>query len=213
MKPEIINGLFALGGASIGVFGSWVIAQVNKEKQRITLLVSPCSKLLDVGDLAKSEVQITYRDTTISDLSAGEFAAQNTGTKPLENIEINVVPNIESPVLDFDVSSLNFSAEDDFIGIEKDSDERYKIIIRYLNPKDRAVFNYRVGGTESPEISVRQLGLDVQVRQESITGIPDIYAELMFSIIENIPLPGYSWLLSRVNKPYRLYLEAKRKET
>ena len=52
MKSEIINGFFALGGAFIGVLGSWIIARVNKEKQRITLLVSPCSKLLDVGDLA-----------------------------------------------------------------------------------------------------------------------------------------------------------------
>ena len=116
-------------------------------------------------------------------------------------------------MLDFDVSSLNFSAEDDFIVIKKDTDGRYKVIIRYLNPKDRAVFNYRVGGTGSPEISVRQLGLDVQVRQESITGIPDVHMELFFGIIERIPLPGYSWLLSRMNKPYRLYLEAKRKET
>ncbi|PTP63819.1 hypothetical protein CWO01_06240 [Vibrio splendidus] len=89
MKPEIINGLFALGGASIGVFGSWVIAQVNKEKQRITLLVSPCSKLLDVGDLAKSEVQITYRDTTIHIIIGLKEHLENAG-------ELNM---LEAPVV------------------------------------------------------------------------------------------------------------------
>ena len=72
MKPEIINGLFALGGALIGVVGAWFIARSGKEKQRVTLLVSPCSKLLEVGDLAKSDVKITYRDTPVKDLVVPE---------------------------------------------------------------------------------------------------------------------------------------------
>ena len=80
MAPEIINGLFALGGALIGVVGAWLIARSGKEKQKITLVVSPYSKLLDVNDTAKSEVQIKYKGNSISELGAGEFAAQNTGT-------------------------------------------------------------------------------------------------------------------------------------
>ena len=83
MRPEIINGLFALGGALIGVVGAWLVSKASKETQKITLFVSPCSKLLEVGDSAKSDVQITYRGASIKDLGAGEVAVQNTGTKAL----------------------------------------------------------------------------------------------------------------------------------
>jgi hypothetical protein len=211
LKPEIINGLFALGGALIGVLGAWLIARSGKEKQRVTLLVSPCSKLLDVGDIAKSDVKIIYRNTPIKDLSAGQFAVQNSGTKALESLDIEVSQTPESPLLDLDITSTNFSASDDFIDINTDSNGNYKITIQYLNPKDRAVFNYRIAGSEKPELSIRKLGLDVEVKQELLTGIPDIYADALFGVIEKIPLPGYSWMFSKVNEPYRLYLEAKRK--
>lgn len=211
MKPEIINGLFAIGGALIGVLGAWLIARQGKEKQRITLLVSPCSKLLDVNNIAKSDVQITYKGTPIKDLGAGEFAAQNTGTKALEDIEIDVTQALDSPLLDFEVSSTNFSVTESFIRIEQKDDGSYKAKIKYLNPKDRVVFEYRISGSEKPSISTRKLGLDVEMRKEAITGVPDIYAEVLFSVIEKMPLPGYSWLFSKMHKPYRLYLEAKRK--
>jgi hypothetical protein len=211
LKPEIVNGLFALGGALIGVLGAWLIARSGKEKQRVTLLVSPCSKLLEVGDLAKSDVKIIYRDTAVKDLGAGEFATQNTGTKALEKIEIDVTQSPESPLLDLEITSTNFSAADDFINIEKKPNGNYKITVQYLNPKDRVVFNYRIAGTEKPEFSIRKLGLDVEMKQESLTLIPDIYADVAFGIIENIPLPGYSWLFSQMHEPYRLYQEAKRK--
>ena len=206
MAPEIINGLFALGGALIGVVGAWLIARSGKEKQKITLVVSPYSKLLDVNDTAKSEVQIKYKGNSISELGAGEFAAQNTGTKALEDIEINVTQAPGSPLLDFELSSSNFSYPDDFIKIEQKPDGAYKVAINYLNPKDRVVFEYRVSGTEMPSISVRKLGLDVEMRQDSITGIPDIYAEVLFSVINNMPLPGYSWFFAKMHKPYRFYL-------
>ncbi|MCK9622588.1 MAG: hypothetical protein M0R47_18890 [Methylobacter sp.] len=211
MTSEIINGAFAIGGALIGVIGTWLIALQGKEKQRITLLVSPHSKLLDVNDIAKSDVQITYKGTPINDLGAGEFAAQNTGTKALEEIEIDVTQALDSPLLDFEISSKNFTAPENFIEIEQKGDGVYKVKIKYLNPKDRVVFIYRISGSEKPGISIRKLGVDVEMRQEVITGIPDIYAEIFFSLIETMPIPGYSWLLSKMNKPYRLYLEAKRK--
>lgn len=211
MKSEIITGLFALGGALIGLIGIWLNVLLNKEKQRITLLLSPYSKLLEVSDIAKSDVQITYKGTPIQDLGAGEFAAQNTGTKALKDIEIYVHPSPSSPLLDLEISSTNFSDQDDSVNINKTTNEAYKITINYLNPKDRVVFEYRISGTEKPSISARKLGLNVQMRQEIITGLFDIHAEAFFAVIEEIPLPGYSWLFSKTHKPYRLYLEAKRK--
>lgn len=211
MKPEIIKGLFALGGALIVVIGTWLIARSGKEKQRITLVLSSYSKLLELSDIAKSDVQIMYKGTPIRDLGAGEFAAQNTGTKALENIEIDVSQAPDSPLLDLEISSTNFSAQDDSVNINQTANGAYKITINYLNPKDRVVFEYRISGTENPSISTRKLGLDVEMRQETIiTGISDIYAEVLFAVIEQMYFP-VPWLFSIMYKPYRLYLEAKRK--
>jgi hypothetical protein len=211
LSPEIINGFFALGGALIGVIGAWLIATSGKEKQKVTILMSPCLKLLDVGDLAKSEVQITYRDTVITDLSAGELTVQNTGTKALEDIEISIFQSSVTPLLYFEVSSSNFSAPDDFISLEADEEATIFARIQYLNPKDRVVFDYRIAGTEKPKVSVRKLGLDVEVRHESIYDISDIYLKMRFGLIDKMPIPGFSWFFSCIDEPYRLYLEAKRK--
>ena len=210
MRPEIINGLFALGGALIGVVGAWLVSKASKETQKITLFVSPCSKLLEVGDSAKSDVQITYRGASIKDLGAGEVAVQNTGTKALENIEIHISPNSSTPLLVLETSSTNFTAPDSFIDIQSESDGSYRIGIQYLNPNDRAVFYYRIASLKIPNVSVRKLGLGVEMKHEALSWIPDIYSEVIFRSFDRLPFPGYSWLLARLNKPYRLYRESKR---
>jgi hypothetical protein len=210
MKSDIINGLFAIGGALIGVIGTWFVSIGNKEKQRIALFISPCSKLLEVENLAKSDVQITYRGKSIEELMAGEVATQNTGTMAIENIEIDISPGLSSPLLDLEASSKNFTATDDFIDIQLKPNGSYNIRIKYLNPKDRVIFYYRIAGKNKPTVSVRKIGLDVELKREMISWIPDIYAEVVFGVIDEIPIPGYPWIIARINKPYRLYLESKR---
>jgi hypothetical protein len=109
-EPEINKPLFALGRALIGVICAWLIARSGKQPKKTTLIVSPCSKLLDANDRVKPDVQITYRVTSIKDLDTEEFAAQNTAIKAIDNIEIDVVQSPNSPLLDFETSSGDFSA-------------------------------------------------------------------------------------------------------
>ncbi len=212
MKPELINGLFALGGAILGVVGAWLIAKSNKDKQKLTVLASPIAKLLKVGDLAKSDVEIRYRGSPVEDLGAGEIAIQNSGSVSIDNIEIKIQPDKDSPVVDLNISSTNFSCDEDFISVSKDESGTYISTIKFLNPKDKIIFDYRVSGTNKPDVSIRKIGLDVEVKHEVVSWIPDIYADVLYRAIDRMPLPGYSWLFARIHKPYRLYRESKKEK-
>ena len=212
MSSEIINGLFALGGALIGVLGAWLVSKSNKQTHKLTLIVSPLAKLLDVGDLAKSDVKITYKGEEVEELCAGEVAVQNSGNTPVEDIEFEINPTNESQILDLENTSSNFSIPEGFIEVTNSS-EIILIRLKYLNPKDRVVFGFRITGSKKPNIELRKKGLDVETKYEAVTWIPDIYAEIIFEAITKMGIPGLSWYLSKFSKPFKLYLDSKRKKS
>ena len=47
-------------------------------------------------------------------------------------------------------------------------------------------------------MSVRKLGLNVEMRLETLTGV-DIYSEAFFAVFEKTSSPGYSWLFSKMH--------------
>jgi hypothetical protein len=210
LNSEIINGLFALCGASVGVMGAWLISRANKEKHEVTLLISPISKLLDVGDIAKSDVKITYKDSLIEGLCAGEFAVQNSGNIAVENISIDILPKEKTQILDLEKTSSNFLLKSDSVKFMT-SNEKDIIEVDYLNPSDRIVFTYRIAGNEQPVIVLRKKGLEVKTKSEAINWVPDIYAEVLFGNLARST--GLSWYFSMFSKPFKLYLEAKREKT
>jgi hypothetical protein len=210
MEPEIINGLFALGGALIGVIGVWIITRNNKEKRKLSLIVSPLSTLLDVGDLAKSDVKITYKNKDIKNLYAGEVGIQNTGNTSIDEIELEIQPKKGVELLDLEHSSSNFLMSDGFYSISKEN-KIDRIRINYLNPTDRILFTYRTTGISKPEFLLRKKGLNVETKNEIVNWIPDLYADIFFEELRKTGIPGFSLLLALINKPYKMYLESKKK--
>ncbi|MEL6447295.1 MAG: hypothetical protein AAFQ62_05030 [Pseudomonadota bacterium] len=210
MSAEVINGLFALGGALIGVIGSWIVARNLRETRRLTLFVSPIAKLLDVSDLVRSDVSVLYKNAPAEAIGAGELAVQNTGSKAIEDIEVLVQPDDDSPVFDLEIRSANFPCEEGFITISAAGSSQL-ISIPFLNQSDRLVLEYRVLGALSPaEVSTRLKDVDVTVRQEMISWLPDIYAEVIADTFSQIP--GLKLALS-FSRPFRLYFESKRMRT
>ncbi len=210
MKPEIINGIFAIVGALIGVIGTAIVTRSNKDTSKITVFRSPSSRLLDVEDMAKSDIEIKYKGNVITELFHGEVAVQNTGTKSFENIEVKILPKPNSPIFDAEISSTNFHKENDSLSLTKLESGEVKINIGFLNPNDRIVVSYRSSGEEAPDAVSRKLGVDVELKDEAVNWIPDIYAKLLFEIFEQIPY--MQWYFKHFSKPYQLYLDAKRKD-
>lgn len=208
MSPEILNGIFALAGAIIGVGGTWFITHRFKDRKRIAVIVSPLARMLDVGDRVKSEVQITYRGNLIEQLSMGEIALQNTGTTAVEDLEATLTSTTDSQLLDLSISSSNFAINDSAIHIEG-NDKARTIRLDYLNVNDRVVFSYKLAGARKPvDIVVRKLGVEVAITRDYVGWIPDIYSEVVYSIFSTMPLFNF---VGRFKKPYRLFLEARKK--
>lgn len=208
MSPEILNGIFALSGAIIGVGGTWFITHRFKERKRIAVIVSPLARMLDVGDRVKSEVQITFRGNPIEQLSMGEIALQNTGTTAVEALEATLTSPTDSQLLDLSVSSANFAISDSAIHIEGD-DKVKTIRLDYLNVNDRVILSYKLAGVrEAPDVVVRKLGVEVAITRDYVGWIPDIYAEVVYGIFSSMPFFNF---VGQFMKPYRLFLEARKK--
>jgi len=206
VKPEIINGIFAVAGALIGVIGTAIVTKSNKEISKITVFRSSPSRLLDVEDLAKSDIEIKYKGNVVSELFHGEIAVQNTGSKSLENIEVKILPETDSPLFDTEISSTNFHRESDSLTLIEQGE--IKINVGFLNPNDRIVVSYKSSGGKAPAVVSRKLGVDVELKDEAVNWVPDIYAKLIFEIFDQLPL--MRWYFKHISKPYRLYLDAKK---
>ncbi|MCQ9062428.1 hypothetical protein R7Q48_23015 [Vibrio sp. 378] len=61
MSPEVINGIFVVLGALIGVIGTAIIMKKNKSLSHLTIFSSPSSQLLDIEDMVKSDIEIKYK--------------------------------------------------------------------------------------------------------------------------------------------------------
>ncbi|EOC1805581.1 hypothetical protein ACI1G1_003367 [Vibrio cholerae] len=208
MSPEVINGIFVVLGALIGVIGTAIIMKKNKSLSHLTIFSSPSSQLLDIEDMVKSDIEIKYKGKVISELFHGEVAVQNTGTESLENLEVKLLPGDDSPLFDVKVSTTNYYQDDGATYIETNDSGEVSIDISYLNPNDRVVFSYRSSGSTKPTVASRKIGVGVEFKDEAVNWVPDIYAKLMYEIVEQVPI--LHWYLKLAFKPYRLYTESKK---
>jgi hypothetical protein len=208
MRSEMINGLFALGGALIGVSGAWLVARYQKQRRRITIFTSYLAQLLDIGAIVKSEVKVLYKDREIENLFGGEFAIQNSGNASVKDVSIRIIPDCTTPIVEADLASANFPRSENTISLNREGDD-ILVNIDLLNQNDRIVISYKaIGEGKLPQIDARQADVEVSTRKEFISWLPDIYAEAMFQEISN---RKFLDLVFRSIKPYRLYLESKKR--
>ncbi len=208
MTPEIINGLFALAGASIGIVGTWLITRHYRERKQLQVTISPLARLLDIGDQIKTDIKILYKDQPIEALSMGEIAIHNTGTKEVQGLEMVVTPAEGSSIIDFGLSSSNFSYTNESF-IIKETDKEKKVSIDFLNANDRFVIEYKLAGKRRrPEVVVRKLGVEVITKRDMVNWIPDIYSEVVYEAFSHMPMFN---IIGSMVKPYKLYLESRRK--
>jgi len=138
----------------------------------------------------------------------GEIAIHNTGTTEVQGIEMIVTPADQSSIIDFEITSTNFAYTDKSLVLMEKDQER-NISIDFLNANDRLVIEYKVAGKRRrPEVVVRKLGVEVVTKRDMVNWIPDIYAEVVYEAFSHQPMFN---IIGRMVKPYRLYLESRRK--
>ena len=205
MTPELTNGLFAIGGALIGVIGSLLIAHFSKKKSKLTISRSMVGKLLDIKDMVKSEVQITYKNKEVSGLYNGQIIVHNTGNQCVENIEIKLEFLGTSPLIDIEYSEANFKDDESFI-IDNIIKNKPVLYIPFLNFSDHIIYTYTLAGEgKRPNVNARIKNVDIEIRDTRNIHVNDIYVDLMFNIFaSNFILRPY---LSLISPPFRKYLK------
>lgn len=207
MRPEIINGLFALGGALIGVAGTWLVTRSTRAVRKLTILQSPTTALLDVAVPVRSDVQILFKGQPVNALAIGEIAVVNTGTAPIEAVQLFITPKDGSPIADISRPRTNFEEVGESTSLNEDSGA-YRVHIPYLNPRDRVIVEYRVvGARQAPIASTRIMGVDVKLKKETISWLPGIYADRAAEMATTLPFYGFFF---RMIKPFSLYVKWKR---
>lgn len=207
MSSEIVNGLFALGGAIIGVLGSYFITKSTTKVFRLSIHKSPLAKLLDVGNLIKDEIEINYKGNPITGLFGGEVAIQNIGNQSIKDINFQIISLEASPIIDFEINHANFSIDKNIKPLIEQN--AITITIPFLNPKDKIIYSYKIAGVgKAPEIIARQQDVNIDIRDEMTTWIPDIYAEAIYESFAKDLIART--ILAATTKPFRLYLESKK---
>ena len=91
MTPELTIGLFTLGGALVGVFGTVIVSHIRREKLQITAYISELSPVLLVESDISRVISITYDGKTVNSIYEQKIAIINTGNKsiPVGNMIIS----------------------------------------------------------------------------------------------------------------------------
>lgn len=217
MPPEVVNGLFVIGGALIGVVGTVFVTWNTwhfKDRKRLTVTRSPLASLLDVGEEVKVEpnINILYENQPLKSLSMEELYIENTGTMDVDDFDVIIKTEQDSLLMVPKVSATfnTFEKED----IETSGDTNRRIVhIKCLKPRERLTIAYKIvykfdGKRKRPKFRVRPSGVQVVISKiDMVEWIPDIYAEAVYEIFSQVPFLN---LIARLSKPYRLYLKKRK---
>lgn len=91
MSPEIVNGLFAVGGAISGAVVGGLITlygiRKSRDRKEITISTSSPSRLLVVHDRLRDDVQIIVSGEPVENVLLSEIYISNTGNRTVENLD------------------------------------------------------------------------------------------------------------------------------
>lgn len=210
MSSEVINGLFALGGAIIGAIVSGVfafyVAGWSRERRQLTVSTSHPSRLLMVHEKVGDKIEISIGGRAVKNVLLSEIYISNTGNKAIENLSFSCLGSGEFEVLS--VEMINQLDDTAHAGARSEikSGKCVEVAVDYINPGDELVVRSLLsGGTPHWQVPIRQPTLEVVHRQSPVGTYSDVAARMLFEAIQrNFILHPY---FKAIYPPYRRYLE------
>ncbi|WP_143540092.1 hypothetical protein [Rhodovulum sulfidophilum] len=192
-SPEIVNGIFAVGGAILGAVIAGVfaifIARSSKDKKEIVVSTSHPSRLLVVHDQIASDVEILVSGNKVDNVILSEIFLSNTGNKAVENLSFPV--SCQDSVQLISVDALDQASDAPRAGsvVTKKSGQEIDVTIDYINPGEEISLRCMVSGDE-PEwiVALRQPELNVVRREQPVASYSDVVAEIVFEGFANVPI-------------------------
>ena len=189
MTPEIINGLFAIGGALIGAVVSGLfalyLAKRTKDKSELTVSATRPTQLIAIGKEIEGDVEITIAGEKVDTLYMMDITALNSGTEVLENVEVPFNITSEGKVLNFAFYQSNFPLPDEGKVTERLDSNNIILRVDYLNPGDQVTG--RVTISEAPDAwkaMFRKPRVSLVTRVDLEGTVPDMLLRAFFDVIK-----------------------------
>ena len=210
MKPEIVNGLFALGGAALGALltgaFSWFQNKQTRSRSELSIFTSHAARLIEVDSSISEIVEIRVQGEIVPSVYTLDTKLLNTGTEPLHdgNVYISLVDG--TTVLTVDIADVPDGALD-AIKVERDENKTgFHVYFDYMNPDEEFLLRALLTSRPSEVVpTFRQPGVSTRVRTDYDPALPGALARVLFEAIRNNLLLHF--YLKFWFQPYRRYLE------
>ncbi len=214
MTAEVINGVFAIGGAVIGAVLTTLLTRHFQKKtdrrRELTIEVSRPVLLIGVSKEIRSDVAIQVRGKDVNTVYRSEVGIVNSGTRAVRQIEISLEMVGPGTLVAASVSSVSFDYSSEVIEVSAVSDRTAEVLCQYLNAGDVLVVGLLFSDKpERVEARFRQPDTKCIVRTETVPEVPGIFIDAFFAALSSTYfLHGITRLLI---PEYRRYLRARSK--
>ena len=211
MSPEVINGLFGIGGTIIGAvlagLFSWHQHKKTKTRTELTVLCGRPATLIAVDSSIENLVKITVANNPVSTVHTFDISVMNTGTETVKPIHIPIDVKLDGYIFGADVVNKSFSVLNDAIEIKIDGDSKVDINVDYLNAGDSFIVKVLLTA-EPDEISAhfRQEGVKSTIKTDYDPVYPGVMGRTLYEAIRRDRLMHFMMKLSLPQ--YRKYIEA-----
>lgn len=210
MKPEIVNGLFALGGAALGAFltstFSWLQNKKSQSRSELSILTSRAARLIEVDSSISEIVEIRVHGDTVPSVYTLDTRLLNTGTEPLHDGDIYIDLIGESTVLALDIPDSPTVAGDVLTVERKEDKTGFRLRFDFMNPNEDFLLRALITARPYKVVpTFRQHGVTTRIQTDHDPELPGVLARVLFEAIRQ------NWILHLYVKtffqPYRRYLE------
>ncbi|NQT87044.1 hypothetical protein HQ560_09785 [bacterium] len=210
MSPEVVNGLFAVGGAVLGAIASGVISarQMRKAKVRkeLSVLISRPSQLIAIDDRVAGDVEVRVSGEVVPTVYLSDITIANSGTEVLSEVEVPLSFRGEGKLLTISAREANFDFDSDGYESVRTGDSSANIKCSYLNAGDQVTVRAMLSGNpEEWKAEFRQPGVSLIQRLDTEGGVPSVFARGLYEAIRRNWLCN-SYMMIAVPS-YRRYVE------
>jgi len=211
LSPELINGMFVLGGAFIGAsltgIISWIHAAKNRSRSELSIFANRPKRLIEVDSSVSEIVRISMDGEIVPSILTLDIRIANTGTELLNDGAIRVEFAGQVKVLGIDFGDLPAGALDAF-EIEQISQqcEEYLVHFKYINPGEELEVKVLLNAKPlTVTANFRQPGVNCLIQTDYDPLRAELFEKPIFDLLrQNWILHSY---LTLVLPQYKRYLK------
>lgn len=214
MSPETVNGIYALGGATLGAvltgIISWIISKRRDKILELTTISTVPTKLIEVDYSLSDVVTVTIGGKVVPSIYSFDTRIFNSGTETINGVDILVDVVGPDHVLGRSFGKATFDVAKEECSVVANGENGTKIHFDYLNAGDEIVVKFLVSD-KPDEVNVKFRQPDVKhvLRSNYDPLVPGVLGRAFFDAIRSnavlhlymrLALPQYRHYLGQISE-------------